>query len=50
VTVAARRFATGFQELDLPDGSGPMVLKSGASQEVRPWSVEVDGATVCAIE
>ena len=50
VTVAARRFATGFQELSLPAGSGPMVLKPGASQEVRPWSVEVDGATVCAIE
>jgi hypothetical protein len=50
VTVAARRFATGFQKLSLPDGSGPMVLKPGTSQEVRPWSAEVDGATVCAIE
>lgn len=49
VTVTARRFATGFQRLDVPGGSGPMLLKPGASQEVRPWSVQIDGATVCAL-
>ena len=47
VTVAARRFASGYQGLDVPAGSGPMALKPGASQEVRPWSVQITGATVC---
>jgi hypothetical protein len=49
VAVVARRFATEYQRLTLPDGSGPMILRPGASQEGRPWSVQVSGATVCAI-
>jgi hypothetical protein len=48
VTVAARRFAAEYQRISLPTGSGPMILRPGASQEFRPWSVEVSGATVCA--
>ena len=47
MTVAARRFASGYQGLDVPAGSGPMALKPGASQEARPWSVQITGATVC---
>ncbi len=49
VTVDARRFATGFQRLDVPAGTGPLVLRPGRSQEGRPWSVQVSGATVCAV-
>jgi hypothetical protein len=49
VTVAARRFATGLQRLDVPGRSGPLVLRPGASQEVRPWSVLISGATVCPV-
>jgi hypothetical protein len=49
VTVVARRFATEYQRLTIPGGSGPMILRPGASQEGRPWSVQVIGATVCAI-
>jgi type II secretory pathway pseudopilin PulG len=49
VTVAARRFASGYQGLDIPAGSGPMALKPGASQEGRPWSVQITGASVCEI-
>jgi hypothetical protein len=49
VVVAARRFADDFQELKVPKGSGPMVLRPGSSQEIRPWLVQVDGATVCAL-
>jgi hypothetical protein len=48
VVVSARRFANDFQELKVPGGSGPMVLRPGSSQEVRPWLVQVDGAKVCA--
>ena len=48
VVVAARRFANDFQELKVPGGSGPMLLRPGSSQEVRPWLVQVDGAKVCA--
>jgi hypothetical protein len=47
VTVAARRFAAGVQELRVPSGSGPMLLKPGASQAGRPWLAQVDGAAVC---
>jgi hypothetical protein len=47
VTVAARRFATDFQRLEVPGGSGPLVLRPGRSQEVRSWQVRVNGATVC---
>jgi hypothetical protein len=49
VTAVARRFATGFQQLDVPAGSGPLVLRPGRSQEVRPWSVRISGATVCTL-
>ncbi len=50
VTVAARRFASAYQPLKVPAGSGPMLLQPGRSQEVRQWSVQVSGATVCALE
>jgi hypothetical protein len=49
VVVAARRFAADFQRLDVPGGSGPLVLRAGRSQDVRPWLVQVNGATVCAL-
>lgn len=49
VAVAARRFATEFQPLKVPAGSGPLLLRPGRSQEVRPWSVQISGATVCAV-
>ena len=49
VTVAARRFAAGVQELRVPSGSGPMLLKPGASQAGRPWLAQVDGAAVCSL-
>jgi hypothetical protein len=49
MTVVAHRFATGFQTLSVPPGSGPMVLRPGAGQEVRPWLVRISGATVCAL-
>jgi hypothetical protein len=49
VTVAARRFAAGVQELDLPRGDGPMLLKPGASQAGRPWLAQADGAAVCSL-
>src|SRR5436190_466060 len=48
VTVAARRFATDFQKLSVPSGSGPLLLKPGRSQAVQPWLVQVSGARVCA--
>lgn len=47
LSVEARRFATGFRRLDVPRGSGPLVLEPGRSQEVRPWQARVSGATVC---
>lgn len=47
VTVAARRFAAGFQPLAVPGGSGPLELEPGAAQAVRPWIARVTGATVC---
>ena len=49
VTVAARRFAAGVQELDLPRGDGPMLLKPGASQAGRPWLAQAAGAAVCSL-
>jgi hypothetical protein len=48
LSVAARRFATTFKPLPVPAGSGPLVLRPGAMQLVRPWTVQVSGATVCA--
>jgi hypothetical protein len=49
VTVLAHRFATGFQRLSVPPGSGPLLLKPGSRQEVRRWIVGIGGATVCAM-
>jgi hypothetical protein len=43
----ARRFATAFQRLDVPHGSGALVLRPGSSQEVRSWQVRISGGTVC---
>lgn len=48
--VAARRFATSFEPLQVPAGSGPLVLRPGASQEVRPWQARISGAAVCRRE
>jgi hypothetical protein len=48
VTVLARRFATGFQRLSVPPGPGPLLLRPGTGQQVRPWLVLISGATVCA--
>ena len=45
--VAARRFSSSFQPLSIPKGSGPLVLRPGASQEVRPWVAQISGARVC---
>jgi hypothetical protein len=47
VTVLARRFATGFRRLSVPPGRGPLLLRPGRSQQVRPWLVLISGATVC---
>ncbi len=48
LTVLARRFATRFQRLSVPPGPGPLLLRPGTSQQVRPWLVVIHGATVCA--
>jgi hypothetical protein len=45
--VGARRFASSFQPLSIPNGSGPLALRPGASQEVRPWIARISGARVC---
>ena len=45
--LAARRFSSSFQPLSIPKGSGPLVLRPGASQEVRPWVAQISGARVC---
>jgi hypothetical protein len=50
VRVAARRFATTFERLQVPAGSGTLVLRPGASQEVRPWQARISGAAVCRRE
>jgi hypothetical protein len=47
--VSARRFADDFHRLDVPAGSGPVLLKPGASQEVRPWLAKISGGTVCSL-
>jgi hypothetical protein len=49
VSVSARRFATAFAPLTVPKGSGPLLLKPGVSQAVRPWLAQVSGATVCEL-
>jgi hypothetical protein len=49
VKVAASRFANEFQPLKVPAGSGPLLLRPETSQAVRPWSVQISGATVCAL-
>jgi len=47
--VVSKMFAFKPSPLKVPKGSGPMVLRPGSSQEIRPWLVQVDGATVCAL-
>ena len=47
--VEARRFATAFQRIDVPSGSGTLVLRPGSSQEVRSWQARVSGGTVCQL-
>ena len=47
--VEARRFATAFQPIDVPSGSGTLVLRPGSSQEVRSWQARVSGGTVCQL-
>ena len=49
VSAAAGRFAGEFQALKVPAGSGPLLLRPGRSQAVRPWSAQISGATVCAL-
>jgi hypothetical protein len=49
VTVDARRFAAEFQRVRLPGGAGPLVLRPARSQEVRPWLVQINGGTICAM-
>jgi hypothetical protein len=49
VGVEARRFADEFQRLDVPQGTGPLVLEPGRSQQARPWMVRIAGADVCAL-
>jgi hypothetical protein len=49
VTILARRFATGFQRLTVPAGSGPLVLRPAATQAARPWTARIIGATVCTM-
>ncbi len=48
LTVLARRFATGFQQLSVPPSSKPLLLRPETSQQPRPWYVLIRGATVCA--
>jgi hypothetical protein len=45
--VAARRFAATFERLRVPAGSGPLLLRPGASQAVRQWQARITGAAVC---
>lgn len=47
VGVAARRFGTATQPVDLPDGAGALLLSPGASQGDPPWFVLVSGGLVC---
>jgi hypothetical protein len=47
VRVAARRFGAAYRPLDLPGGTGAWLLRPGAGPPARPWSVLVDGASVC---
>ncbi len=47
--VSARRFADSFHRLDVPAGSGPVLLKPAASQVVRPWLARISGGTVCSL-
>jgi hypothetical protein len=47
VAVLARRFSSTFEKLDVPAGSGPLLLKPGRNQLFRPWLVEIKGATAC---
>jgi hypothetical protein len=47
VGIAARRFGTAPQPVDLPDGADALLLRSGAIQGGRPWFVLVDGGLVC---
>jgi hypothetical protein len=47
VMVAARRFGTGAQRLDLPPGGGALLLRPAAAQGAPAWFVLVDGARVC---
>ncbi len=49
VTVLARRFSTRFQQLEVPARSGPLVLRPGSAELVRPWFVVVKGATACQV-
>ena len=49
VSVDARRFAAELQRLAVPQGSGPLVLKPGRSQQVRQWVVRIRGAGVCTL-
>jgi hypothetical protein len=49
LTVLAHRFATRFQKVSVPAGSGPLLLKPGTSQVARPWTARIIGATVCAM-
>jgi hypothetical protein len=48
VVVAAHRFGAPFQRLDLPEGSGPLVLRPGKRQLAQPWIARVTGARVCS--
>lgn len=47
--VSARRFADEFHRLEVPAGSGPVLLKPAANPLVRPWLAEISGGTVCSL-
>ncbi len=47
--VSVRRFADSFHRMDVPDGSGPVLLKPAANPLVRPWLARIGRGTVCSL-
>lgn len=47
--VSARRFADSFHRMDVPAGSGPVLLKPAANPLIRPWLARIGRGTVCSL-
>jgi hypothetical protein len=47
--VSVRRFADGFHRMDVPAGSGPVLLKPAAKPLARPWLARVSDGTACSL-